>query len=59
VKGGALAGEVLDAKVIGEDENDVGFGCYENRQEADRREKLHVVPKQTFLARSFKCELVL
>jgi hypothetical protein len=59
VKGGALAGEVLDAKVIGKDENDVGFGCYENRQEADRREKVHIVPKQTFLVRSFKYELVL
>lgn len=43
VKGGALDGEVFDAKIIGENENDVGFSQRDEGNEEEERDKFHLI----------------
>ena len=43
VKGGALDGEVFDAKVIGENKNDVGFSRRDERNEEEERKEFHLI----------------
>ena len=43
VKGGALDGEVVDAKIIGENENDVGLSQRDEGNEEEEREGLHLI----------------